>query len=84
VTKELARAATVKATLKKFLDGYLSSRTDLKPNSQIVSGHTRRTLIEFFGSDKPICEITSEDAKAWREHLTEQGKLLIHSPKTER
>ena len=36
-------------------------------------GHTRRTLIEFFGSDKPLRQINSEDAHAWRAYLGEQG-----------
>jgi len=35
-----------------FLDGYLKDRDDLKPNSQLVYGHTRRTLVEFFGRER--------------------------------
>ena len=50
----------VNSTLGAFLDGYLSGRKDLKPNSQLVYGHTRRTLIEFFGADKPLRAITEE------------------------
>lgn len=68
-----AREATVNTTLGAFLDGYLKSRTDLKPNSHLVYGHTRRTLIEFFGPDKPLRQINSQDARAWRSYLTEQG-----------
>jgi len=68
-----ARVAIVEITLGVFLDGYLQSRTDLKPNSQIVYGHTRRTLIEFFGSDKPLRQINARDARAWRVYLAEQG-----------
>ena len=59
--------------LAEFLDGYLSSRTDLKPNSQLVYGHTRRTLVEFFGPDKPLRTITEDDAQQWRAYLVEQG-----------
>jgi len=66
------RAASVNTTLAEFLNGYLESRTDLKPNSQIVYGHTRRTLIEFFGADKAIRQISPEDAEHWRDYLTEQ------------
>ena len=68
-----AREATVNTTLSVFLDGYLKSRTDLKPNSQLVYGHTRRVLIEFFGSDKSICEIKPEDTAEWRAYLKMQG-----------
>jgi len=63
----------VSLTLGEFLDGYLRSRDDLKPNSQLVYGHTRRTLIEFFGYDKPLRAITEEDAKLWRQYLIGQG-----------
>jgi len=68
-----ARAPAVNTTLGIFLDDYLLSRTGLKPNSRLVYGHTRRTLIEFFGRDKSISEITGQDAQAWRAYLTEQG-----------
>ncbi len=61
------------AMLGAFLDGYLGNRTDLKPNSRLVYGHTRRTLLEFFGLDKPLSEITEDDAAAWRAYLSEQG-----------
>ena len=67
------RAATVNTTLGLFLDSYLKSRTDLKPNSLTVYGHTRRTLIEFFDYEKPLRQINSDDAKAWRAYLTEQN-----------
>ena len=66
------RKATEDTMLGEFLDSYLQSRTDLKPNSQLVYGHTRRTLIEFFGYDKSLRQIKSEDAQAWRAYLTEQ------------
>ena len=68
-----ARAPAVNTTLGMFLDGYLQSRTNLKPNSHLVYGHTRRTLIEFFGPDKPLGEIEADDAQAWRAYLIEQG-----------
>jgi integrase len=68
-----ARAATVNTTLGMFLDGYLQSRKNLKPNSRLVYGHTRRTLVEFFGPDKPLREVTEQDAQAWRAYLTEQS-----------
>lgn len=63
----------VNSTLGNFLDAYLGGRKDLKPNSLIVYGHTRRTLVGFFGDDKPLRAITEDDAKAWRQYLVDQG-----------
>jgi len=63
----------ITATLGAFLDHYLESRTDLKPNSQKVYDHTRRNLIDFFGYDKSLNEIKPKDAQAWRFHLTERA-----------
>jgi len=59
------------ATLDAFIEEYLKSRTDLKPNSQLVYSHTRRTLREFFGADKPLRSISERDAQAWRAYLVE-------------
>jgi len=59
----------VKQPLGKFLDEYLADRTDLKPHSLVVYGHTRRNLIDFFGSDKAIEDITSYDAEQWQRYL---------------
>jgi integrase len=57
----------------EFLDGYLKDRDDLKPNSLLVYGHTRRTLIEFFGADKPLRAITEYDAEQWQRYLMREG-----------
>ncbi len=61
------------ATLAAFLDGYLKDRDDLKPNSLLVYGHTRRTLVEFFGPDKPLIDITEYDAEQWQRYLGREG-----------
>ena len=66
-------AAESKCRLGEFLKCYLRDRDDLKPNSQLVYGHTRRTLIEFFGADKPVEEITEYDAQQWQRYLKRQG-----------
>jgi len=59
--------------LAAFLDSYLKDRDDLKRNSLLVYGHTRRTLVEFFGPDKPLAEITEYDAEQWQRSLGRQG-----------
>lgn len=61
------------ARLAAFLDGYLKDRDDLKPNSQLVYGHTRRTLVAFFGPDKLLAEITEYDAEQWQRYLGREG-----------
>ena len=61
------------AYIGEFLDGYLKDRDDLKPNSQLVYGHTRRTLIEFFGREKRLTDITEYDAEQWQRYLGRQG-----------
>jgi len=60
----------------------------VKPTTATVYGHTRRNLVEYFGADKPLHDITSGDADEWRlglinkENLAE-NKLRVPSPKTE-
>lgn len=65
--------ARVNATLRGFLDACLGGGNDLKPKSRLVYGHTRRTLTEFFGADKPLPEFTEDGAREWRQYLVGQG-----------
>jgi len=70
--KELSHAFWHRG-LGDFLDAYLKDRDDLKPNSILVYGHTRRTLVEFFGPDKPLKDITEYEAEQWQRYLARQG-----------
>jgi integrase len=63
------------ATLGAFLDLYIKLRADVKETTATVYGHTRRCLVEFFGAEKPLREITAGDADAWRINLFENEKL---------
>ena len=54
------------STLASFLDAYIKSRVDAKPSTITFYGHTRRCLVEFFGPDKPLRDITPGDADDWR------------------
>jgi integrase len=56
-------------TLGAFLDSYIVKRVDVKGSTATVFGHTRRCLIEYFGTNRPLTEITSGDAKDWRRWL---------------
>jgi len=62
-----------KRRLGEFLDAYLKDRSDLKPGSKLVYGHTRRNLLVFFGADKPLADITEYDGKQWQRYLSSEG-----------
>jgi len=44
----------------------------MKQSTRTVYNHTRRCLLEFFGSEKPLKEITPGDADDWRLNLISQ------------
>ena len=67
------RSGAVGGTVGGFLDAYLSKRTDVKGGTQVFYGHTRRNLVEFFGYDKPLREVTKGDADDFRRYLIDQG-----------
>ncbi len=64
-----ARQTTGAATLKRFLDDYISSRTDVKPNTIIGLGQARRNLLAFFNESKRLSDITSGDAEEYSRYL---------------
>ncbi len=63
------RAKAAGNTLAAFLDSYIAKRADVKGSTAIVYGHTRRCLLEYFGSDKPLADITPAEADDWRRWL---------------
>ena len=60
-------------SLGEFLESYIDRRSDVKPGTRTVYGHTRRTLVEFFGENKSLRDITESDAEDWRVSLIDQG-----------
>lgn len=62
-----------KAVLGAFLNEYIAGRTDLKPQTAVVLGHTVRNLIAYFGSEKPLRDISKDDALGFRAFLVQQG-----------
>ena len=68
-------AKQARATLKAFLDNYINSRPEWKGSTATVYGHTRRCLVEYFGAEKPLHEITADDAAQWRAWLSSHEKL---------
>lgn len=57
--------------LGPYLDSYIAMRADVKGSTATVYGHTRRCLVEYFGHDRPLREITQGDADAWKIWLAE-------------
>lgn len=52
--------------LGSFLDGYLKSRTDVKPATIEIWSQVVRNLNEFFGAKKELTEITEGDAEEFK------------------
>jgi len=59
--------------LGAFLEAYIVARCDTKPNTRIVYGHTERNLVEYFGANKALREISPGVADHWRLNLVKQG-----------
>jgi len=60
------------ARLGEFLDAYITQRTDAKPNTVRNLEAAKARLIEFFGPDKGLRDITPGDADAWLLSLRER------------
>ena len=65
--------ARASSTLGPFLDGYFAGRTDVKSQTRVVWGQTRRNLLDHFGPAKPLREINRGDAEEWRLRLVGEG-----------
>jgi len=75
VHAKLARAGLVElrkslgpkpqGALGEFLECYIAGRTDVKPRTRINLDSARRRLVEYFGEDKALEQITAGDAKDW-------------------
>lgn len=62
-------------TLTGFLDAHIAVRADVKPATVITFKNVRRNLVDYFGADKPLRDITAGDADEWRLHLMTAEKL---------
>ncbi len=60
---------TLPKTLGTFLDTYIKGRANLKPNTLRNYGVTRKHLLDYFGRERLLAEITPGDADEWREAL---------------
>ena len=77
IRDRLARAGLVRqvssAILADFVDSYVAGRTDLKPRTIIKFRATRDYLIEFFGAERQLREISLGGADDWRVFLVGKG-----------
>jgi integrase len=55
--------------LDGFIASYITRRTDVKDRTRINLEAGRRHLVEFFGTDRPLREITPADADQWVIHM---------------
>jgi integrase len=51
--------------LSEWLETYIAGRTDVKPNTCRNLEAAKARLVEFFGSERDLAEITEGDADAW-------------------
>ena len=68
------REAKPAATLGPFLTDYVKGRIDVKSSTKEVWRQGEMGLLEFFGTDKPLRDITPGDADNYKLHLI--GKKL--------
>jgi len=54
------------AKLGNFITAYIAGRTDIEEGTLYNLKRVRQRLVDFFGEDKPICDITPADCDAWK------------------
>ena len=70
VTAREAKPEAVEAVkLGPFLDAYIESRTDVKQPTRENLERVRGKLVGYFGADKPLADVTQEDAAEFRRYL---------------
>jgi len=60
------------ARLGPFITAYIESRTDIEEGTGYNLKRVRQRLVDYFGDDRSIAEITPADADAWRLWLQER------------
>ncbi len=66
------------ATLAGFIKQYIAARPGMKPNTLKNYRQTERSLVEYFGADRLLTEITAGDCDDWKAHQEAKG----HAPAT--
>ena len=60
-------------TLDAFIVSYMDNRTDVKESTMLAYQKVRRRLVDYFGKDRRLIDITVGEAKQWRRQLLESG-----------
>lgn len=60
-------------TLGPFLEQYISSRKDVKPETHATYRQGVRSLVEYFGANRRLNSITGGDAELWRVWQATEG-----------
>lgn len=55
--------------LGPFMDAYIASRVDLKPNTVAIYEQVKVKLNDYFGERKPLRSITPADAQRWKQSM---------------
>ena len=63
------RTKAERGTLAAFLDSYIAKQTDKKRSTIVCLTQCRNDLVEFFGADKALTDMTEGDAEDWRQWL---------------
>lgn len=59
--------------LGEFIESFIAARTDHKPNTRKTFTQTKTALLDFFGADKRLDDITAGDADDWKIDLQRRG-----------
>ncbi len=62
-----------RATLGAFIAKYIDHRQDVKPASKTVWRQGERGLVEYFGADQPVQQVSTGDAEDYKQALIGQG-----------
>ncbi len=61
------------SALDSFLERYFARRNDVKPTTLGVWAQVRQSLVDFFGADRDLRDISIEQAEDWRAELNSRG-----------
>jgi integrase len=60
------RGKPEQSTLGAFIDGYIALRSDIKPGTKVNLTRSRREIVDYFGENKPLADVTEGDADEFR------------------
>jgi Phage integrase SAM-like domain len=66
------RATAERGTLAAFLDSCIFKQSDKKRSTTVCLMQCRNDLVDYFGADKPLADITEGDAEDWRNWLRQK------------